>query len=210
MTPYDCIVVGLGGVGSAALLSAASQGWSVLGLEQFGLAHEFGSSHGHTRIIRTAYYEHPDYVPLARQSFARWLEFESQSKHELMKLTGLLQVGPEDSEVIQGTLASARRFDLSVEKLSQAQIVERFPVFKIDSQHVGLFEEQAGYLRVERCVATMGKLAMEAGASVRTNTAVERWEVDSAGLVHVHAGGEEVPPHLGQFGNGGHYAPSFR
>ena len=66
---FDVIVLGVGGMGSAACFELARRGRRVLGLEQFPLAHDRGSSHGHTRIIRTAYYEHPAYVPLVRRAY---------------------------------------------------------------------------------------------------------------------------------------------
>ena len=69
---YDAIVIGLGGMGSAALFHFAQRGKRVLGIEQFGIAHDKGSSHGVTRIIRLAYHEHPSYVPLMRRAYELW------------------------------------------------------------------------------------------------------------------------------------------
>src|SRR5678816_159813 len=72
MKNFDVIVIGIGGAGSAALYHLARRRKRVLGIEQFGIPHEFGSSHGLTRIIRLAYYEHPDYVPLLRRAYQLW------------------------------------------------------------------------------------------------------------------------------------------
>ena len=69
---YDCIVLGLGGIGSASLYHLASRGARVIGIDQYPLAHDLGSSHGDTRAIRLAYFEHPDYVPLLRRAYALW------------------------------------------------------------------------------------------------------------------------------------------
>ena len=177
MKHYDCIVVGIGGVGSASLLAAAKEGWKVLGLDQFGAANERGSSHGHTRAIRTAYFEHPNYVPLAQRAIEKWRLIEAGVAKRLMELCGVLQMGPESSEVIQGTLESIQRFGLDHESLSSAEIQERFPMFRVVPDHVGIFERNAGFLYVEKCVAAMTHLAQRAGAEVRANARVEGWQV---------------------------------
>ena len=70
--PYDVIVVGVGGMGSAACWQLARRGLRVLGLERFDIPHAFGSSHGLTRIIRLAYHESPAYVPLVRRAIELW------------------------------------------------------------------------------------------------------------------------------------------
>lgn len=182
---YDCIVLGLGGVGSAALHAAAQRGWNTLGIEQFGAVHDRGSSHGQTRIIRTAYFEHPDYVPLAQRAWAAWNKLQLESGEWLVEKTGLLQVGPPDGEVVQGVLGSAEQHGLPVEILTIAELAERFPIFKPDSTHVGVFEESAGFLRVETCVASLLKLARLAGAQIRANTVVRSYHVDQQGLISI-------------------------
>ena len=76
---YDTIVLGVGGFGSGALYHLARRGSRVLGIEQFGIAHDRGSSHGQTRIIRKAYFEHPDYVPLLHRAYELWHELEREA-----------------------------------------------------------------------------------------------------------------------------------
>lgn len=90
---YDAIVLGVGGMGSAALFELAKRGLRVLGLEQFAVGHDRGSSHGQTRIIRTAYYEHPAYVPLVRRSFAGWYDLEQRTGRHLLTECRCLSVG---------------------------------------------------------------------------------------------------------------------
>lgn len=172
-------------MGSAALWAAAQAGLRTIGLEQFGPAHDRGSSHGQTRIIRTAYFEHPSYVPLAQQSFQLWREIESASGVRLLTPTGLLQVGLPDSPVIQGVQASARQFGLPVAVLEQAEIERRWPAFRISPQQLGLFEESAGYLRVELCCAHLIRLAKQAGAEYRSGCRVTDWKVDDAGCLRL-------------------------
>ena len=79
MEAYDVIVVGLGAMGSAAAYHLSRRGRRVLGLDRFTPPHTFGSSHGQTRIIRAAYFEHPLYVPLVQRAYAAWEELERQS-----------------------------------------------------------------------------------------------------------------------------------
>ena len=75
----DVIVLGLGGMGSAAISHVARRGHSVIGIEQFGPNHANGSSHGETRIIREAYFESPDYVPLLQRAYTLWRELEASA-----------------------------------------------------------------------------------------------------------------------------------
>ena len=187
---YDCIVLGVGGIGSAALLAAAQRGWKVLGLEQFGAVHDKGSSHGHTRIIRTAYFEHANYVPLCQRAWSAWEELQSTTKTQLIQKTGLLQVGKPDLEVITGVLESARQHDLSVSQMTPAEVMERFPAVKVNDQHVGVFEEQAGFLRVENCVSELLKLALKTGAEMTSNCSIGGWSVEADGTIVVHGESE--------------------
>ena len=113
-TTYDAIVLGLGGMGSAALCHLARRGAKVLGLEQFPLVHNRGSSHGHTRIIRTAYYEHPNYVPLVRPAFGLWYELEQLTGRPLLTAVPCVSFGPADGELVEGVRRSAREHDLRV------------------------------------------------------------------------------------------------
>src|ERR1700722_16376135 len=99
---YDVIIAGVGGMGSAAAYELARRGHKVLGLEQFPLVHDRGSSHGQTRIIRKAYFEHPHYVPLAQRSFERWYDVEQSTGRHLLTECGCLNIGKEDSELITG------------------------------------------------------------------------------------------------------------
>ncbi len=82
------IVVGLGGMGSAAAAHVASRGRRVLGLEQFQPGHTHGSSHGRSRVIRLAYFEDPAYVPLLRRSYELWRQLERDTGRHLLQMTG--------------------------------------------------------------------------------------------------------------------------
>lgn len=177
---YDLIVIGFGGVGSATLYQASKKGWSVLGLDQFGPAHNKGSSHGQTRIIRKAYFEHPNYVPLAEEAFERWDELNDRHRTRpeikpLFEPTGVLQIGLPDSEVIVGVQRSATEHDLKLEQFTPDQIHQRLPILNIAPEHIGLFEPEAGILRVEHCVAAHLAQARKRGAELKSDCRVTSW-----------------------------------
>ena len=166
---YDVIVLGLGGMGSAAAATLARRGATVLGLEQFGFAHRRGSSHGGTRIIRTAYYEHPAYVPLVRRAFNLWWELEARTGAKLLTECPCLTAGEEAGELVRGVQAAATEHALPVETLSAAEVEARFPAFRIPSGMVGVVEQSAGILRVEECVRAMLSDAAAHGAELRAD-----------------------------------------
>src|SRR3954452_2978654 len=128
-TTYDVIVVGAGGMGAGAAVAPARRRRSVLALEQFPLVHDRGSSHGHTRIIRRAYYEHPNYVPLVRRAFERWYDLEQRTGRHLLTECACLGIGPPDGEVVTGVLAAAREHGLHVDRLSAVDLRTQFPQF---------------------------------------------------------------------------------
>jgi glycine/D-amino acid oxidase-like deaminating enzyme len=120
---YDVIVAGLGGMGSAAAYHLAGRGERVLGLERFSPAHDRGSSHGRSRIIRQAYFEGPDYVPLLLRAYELWEDLERETGSELMTLTGGLMIGRSEGALVSGSLASAdEHFVISVHP-DHAQVV---------------------------------------------------------------------------------------
>ncbi len=179
---FDAIVVGLGAMGSATLFHLARRGLRVLGLEQFSEAHQLGSSHGDSRIIRETYFEHPLYVPLVRRAHALWRELEETSQKSLMKITGGLMIGPSDGMVVPGTLRSAREHNLPHEILTPAQVHERFPAFELASNLVTVFDPRAGYLDPEGCNKAHLDAARAAGAETRFDEPVLEWNPDGQGV----------------------------
>jgi sarcosine oxidase len=180
---YDAIILGTGGVGSAAAYHLARRGAWVLGIDRFPGGHDRGSSHGETRIIRQAYFEHPDYVPLLLRAYELWRELETATGAELLRQVGLLQIGPPEGAVVCGVLASARQHGLHVESLSVAEVRERWPGFRLSAEHVGVFEAAAGYLRVERCVLAHLAAAKDAGAEFQFGNAAGSWRRDGQDVV---------------------------
>ncbi|MDD9955047.1 MAG: N-methyl-L-tryptophan oxidase [Anaerolineaceae bacterium] len=193
--PWDVIVLGVGGMGSAALYHLARRGQRVLGLEQFDLAHEMGSSHGLTRIIRLAYYEDPAYVPLLRRSYELWRELERDSGEHLLHICGSLDIGPPDNEVFAGSLQSCLEHDLSHEALTGAEINARWPACRFPAETMGLYQPEGGFLLPEAGIRAFVQVACEQGATLRTGQRVLNWQVNADGLLQVST---ETETHLAQ------------
>jgi sarcosine oxidase len=175
---YDCIVLGVGGFGSAALYHAAARGLSVLGIEQFAVGHDRGSSHGETRIIRKAYFEHPNYVPLLLRTYELWRKLEGEIGRPLMHLCGLMLAGPPQGETISGARLAARIHRLRLENISLSDAKDRFPGFAIPSSFESVYEPEAGYLELENCVRAHAEAAVARGATLLTNEIVEEWTAE--------------------------------
>ncbi len=185
---YDAIVLGAGGVGSAALWQLARRGLRVLGIDRFAPPHDRGSSHGQTRIIRQAYFEHADYVPLLGECYRMWEELEQTTGQELKSETGLVEIGPADGEVVPGVLRAAAQHGLEVEPLSAVEIQRRWPTLRVPEPLVGVFERRGGLLHVERCVGACLDAARLAGAELLTGAEVLGWSNDGDLRVRTSAG----------------------
>jgi sarcosine oxidase len=186
---YDVIVLGVGGMGAAAVCELARRGRRVLGLEQFAVGHDRGSSHGHTRIIRQAYYEHPDYVPLVRRAYAGWYDLEQRQGVRLLTECPCLSIGLPDGELVAGVLESARRHDLPVERLSAEDLRRVYPAFRFGDESVGVVERTAGFLYVDDCVRAFVAEARRLGATVREGEAADSWAAEGGGVVVEAAAG---------------------
>ena len=149
---YDVIVAGLGAMGSAAAYHLARRGRRVLGLDRFTPPHARGSSHGQTRIIREAYFEHPSYVPLVRRAYELWDELGAECATSLWRRTGGLMIGAPDGEVVRGAQRSGEEHRLPYERLSASQIRQRFPALRPADGMCGVFEPRAGILFPEQCI----------------------------------------------------------
>lgn len=167
---HDVIVLGLGAMGSAAAWHLARRGLKVLGLEQFIPGHDRGSSHGKTRVIRQAYFEHPSYVPLLLRSYELWRELEATTWRTLFRKTGAYNIGLEDGAVVRGSLKSAQLHGLPHRMLSSEDLRRELPFMKFRKRDVALFEGEAGALFVEDCVLAFQEEAVKLGAELRFGT----------------------------------------
>jgi sarcosine oxidase len=190
-TSYDVAVAGLGAMGSAAAFHLARRGLRVLGLDRYAPPHTQGSSHGETRIIREAYFEHPLYVPLVQRAYALWTELEELSGHTLYTPTGGLMLGPANGALVQGALRSAREHGLAHERLAAAEVARRFPAFRPADGMEGVWEPRAGMLYPEACVHTHLHLARAHGVSLRFGEPMLAWRAGEGGVEIETARGRE-------------------
>jgi sarcosine oxidase len=179
---YDAIVVGVGGMGSAASYYLARRGKRVLGLERFGLPHTMGSSHGHTRIIRLAYYEHPSYVLLLKRAYELWREIQETVDERLLHITGSIDSGPEDSWVFKGSWESCRLHDLPHEVLTGSELHRRHPGYRLPDDHLALVQPEGGFLAPEKCIVSYVTAAQAHGAEIHARERVLEWEPLEGGV----------------------------
>ena len=182
---YDAIVIGLGAMGSAALYHLANRGLRVLGLEQFEIPHDKGSSHGVNRIFRLAYYEHPSYVPLMRRARDLWIELEARGDERLIYVTGSIDAGPPDSVVFAGSRESCLIHGLDHEVLDSAELAGRFPGYRLPEDMMGLFQPEGGFVLSEKAIEAHVRVAVANGAEVETRQPVRQWRSTPDGGVQV-------------------------
>jgi sarcosine oxidase len=175
---FDVIVLGLGAMGSAATYHLSRRGKRVLGLEQFTPVHEKGSSHGSSRMIRQAYFEHPAYVPLLRRAYELWERLERDRNTKLLRLTGGLMIGSPDSEVVKGSIQSARDNELPYAVLDAQEVRRRFPALNPAPSEIAVHESCAGYLRPEDCIRAHLAEAARCGATLHFEESVVNCVVD--------------------------------
>jgi sarcosine oxidase len=180
---FDAIVIGLGAMGSATAYHLSLAGKRVLGLDRFEPPHTQGSSHGLTRIIREAYFEHPSYVPLIQRAYELWTDLEQKSGRKLLLKTGGLMIGPPDGALVAGARRSAEEHKLPHEILSAAELNRRVPAFRPAEDMVAVAEPRAGILFPEAAVRTHLQIAAEKGAIFRFNEPVLSWETHEGGVL---------------------------
>lgn len=179
---YDVIVVGVGGMGSAALWQLARRGKRVLGLEQFDIPHSSGSSHGVNRIIRLAYYEDPRYVPLLIRAYELWHELEAAAGEKLLFETGSIDASEPEGIVFAGALESCRLYDLDHDVLTSAELSRRFPGYQLPPDYLALFQPQGGFLMSERCIIQHVEEAAKHGAEIHGREEVLDWSTTGNGI----------------------------
>jgi len=183
LNEYDVIIAGLGAMGSAAAYHLAKAGRRVLGLDRFEPPHEFGSSHGLTRIIREAYFEHPLYVPLVQRAYELWADLEGQTGRRLLLQTGGLMLGEPNGILVRGARRSAEEHRLAHRVLSAEEVRGRFPAFQPGGEMVGVWEPRAGILFPELAIKTHLELAARRGADLRFDAPVLKWEPNNGGVL---------------------------
>jgi sarcosine oxidase len=180
----DVAIVGLGAMGACALWRLAVRGVDVLGFERFDPGHPWGSTHGRTRLFRTACKEHPALVPLAQTSLSLWRELELASSRRLVDVTGGLMIGAPDSSVVAGTRAAASAHDIPVRTLDAGELTDRFPQHAgVPDHHLAIWDPLAGVARPEDGVLAAVAAGTEAGATIHPHTAVTGIDLAGDGVL---------------------------
>ncbi len=173
---FDVIVLGVGSMGSASCYQLAQRGHSVLGLEQFDIPHELGSHAGQSRIIRKAYAELPDYVPLLERAYQNWKTLEDQTGSQVYFKTGLVYFGKSSQPTMKGVHESADKYKILVNSLTSAEASKKYPQFKLPDDYEKLEEPDAGFVTPERSILLFTEQALKNGAIIRTKEKVIEWK----------------------------------
>src|SRR5690606_4850341 len=189
MNAPDVVIAGLGAHGAALAHELARRGAAVVGIDMHTPPHGHGSTTGRTRITREAYYEDPLYVPLVQRAREIWSELEELTGTVLYRPTGGLMVGPPDSALVRGTIASAEQHGLQHELLDGDAIRRRFPVMQPREGMVGVHEANAGVLLLDACMRTLLEQAEAYGAELRTACRIAGWRANDGGVtLHTTSG----------------------
>ncbi|WP_375202706.1 N-methyl-L-tryptophan oxidase [Hyphococcus sp.] len=184
-------VIGAGVMGASAAYALARRGADVTIFEQFTADHDRGSSHGATRLFRTAYFEHPDYVPLLKRAAAGWRDLEKTSGETLLEMCGVFMAGRADATIIAGTRLAAKEHSLSLHNLSRAEAKKRFFWFDLDPDMETLIEPEAGFIYADRARAALIKGARTHGAKLCENCPIMEWPERNA-QIEIATKGEKL------------------
>lgn len=185
-------VIGAGMAGSAAALHLARRGARVTLFDQFAFGHERGSSHGATRLFRTAYFEHPDYVPILQRALSMWRSFERDAGEALFHQTGVLEAGPPDGFLLTGLRQAIATHGLPVAHLDAAALRRDHPLLTLPPAFEGVFEREAGFVLAGKTVAHQIRLAKAHGAELRPDTRICGWSPATAGVTVETGDGAEI------------------
>ncbi|MEQ1649526.1 MAG: N-methyl-L-tryptophan oxidase [Hyphomicrobiaceae bacterium] len=182
---YDTIVCGIGGMGSATLYELAKRGQRVLGLERFDLGHAMGSSHGHTRIIRIAYFEGSHYVPIVKRAHHLWQQTGREADMQLLHVTGALDLAPIGQGFVESSHQSCLDHDLDYELLDAKDIMRRYPAFTLPATHHALYQKDGGFVLSEKAIFAHAGLALKHGAELHVGETVTGFKPTADGGVIV-------------------------
>ncbi len=195
---FDVIVVGLGAMGSSACYYLSQSKINLLGIDQFNSPHSFGSSHGETRIIREAYFEHPLYVPLVQRAYELWSDLQQNntniksdklennensllSERLFLKTSGLM-LGKKDSGVVSGAKKSAETHNLNYQLFNSEQIKNNYPAFNLPNDNIGILENRAGILFPEKCIKNYLESAKNNGVKINCNEKMISWKSNKSNI----------------------------
>jgi sarcosine oxidase len=175
-------VIGLGSMGASALCHLADRGLRVLGIDRFHPPHTMGSHGGQSRIIRKAYFEHPDYIPLLQKAYDSWKHLEARSGERIYLETGVLYAASKGHPLLRQIEHSASLYDIPLASLSPLEASGRFPPFSFPPHFEVLFEPEAGLIRPEVAISAFLKEARRAGANIHPDEKVMEWKPMGEGV----------------------------
>lgn len=191
MAQPTIIVVGLGGMGSAASAALARRGCRVIGIERYWPTHDLGSSHGESRAIRLAYFRDPEHLPLLQEAYELWERLERDTGSQLLTRCGGLLVTPEGSQTLQASVTVADQLAVPYEMLSRSEVSRRWPTLTVPSSNLTFLDPSQGIIRPEATVSANLRLAADHGAELHFNAPVNDWRTTANGVV-VHTPTERV------------------
>jgi len=179
---YDVIVIGVGSMGAAACWYLARRNHKVLGLEQFDIPHEQGSHAGQSRIIRKAYFEHSNYVPLLERAYHNWKELEALTSSQVYYRTGIVYFGSPHSMIIKGTATAAHQYNIAIETITHEGVLIRYPAIHCPDQFQVLFEPDAGFVTPEKAISLYVSDAIQHNADIMGREKVLEWKEENSGI----------------------------
>lgn len=193
MSPtYDVAVLGLGAMGAAASYQLARRGARVLGIDRHAPPHEFGSTHGDTRVTRVACGEGPEYSAFVLRSHEIWRALEAELGVELLTQNGMLVISGKGNRALShgidaflaATVNAAKQAGVAYSLLDTAAMRARFPAFEFSDGDEGYLDRVSGFVRPELCIEVQLRRARELGADLHVNETVASFQQKN-GMVSV-------------------------
>jgi sarcosine oxidase len=179
---FDYIVIGVGSMGSSTCYHLAKSGATVLGIEQFELAHEKGAHSGQSRIVRKAYFEHPDYIPLLERAYQNWQEIEKVSGKKMYHETGIFYAGPIGHIIIESIRSAAAQYQIPLLDGRNGDQLEILPLFDLPEGYEWIYEPEAGFVETERAILSFVEEAQKLGTVFHQQEKVLGWELIEDGV----------------------------
>ena len=179
---FDYIVIGVGSMGSSTCYHLAKSGATVLGIEQFELAHERGAHSGQSRIVRKAYFEHPDYIPLLERAYQNWQEIEKVSGNKMYHETGIFYAGPIGHTIIESIRTAAAQYEIPLLDGRNGDQLEILPLFDLSEGYEWIYEPEAGFVETEKAILSYVEQAKKLGTVIHQHEKVLGWELIEDGV----------------------------
>ncbi|WP_165250717.1 N-methyl-L-tryptophan oxidase [Paludisphaera soli] len=172
------VVVGAGAVGSAVAYHLASRGEPVVLVEQFGLGHSRGSSHGAARITRHSYAD-PDYARLMPSAFRAWRELEADAGRSFYVRTGGVSFNPPGVGYADRVAANLAGLDVPHRRMTGDEWNAAQPAFSLPADYEAVFEPDAGMLAAAKAQEAMIELARRGpDTRILIETPIRRIDLD--------------------------------